>query len=307
MERERGSGIAFGDIFDPVSLKPKLSESIAWHMNEAAELMRTCNDPAMREVESFFADKIGFDTLMGNYSRATEWLAHAACSDASVIAAAISRGEKIVFEGAQGALLDRERGFVPFITRSRTTAENAQELLAMSAEKTTVEKIGIFRPYGHRHGPGPFVTEDPGMPERFADGSNPENRWQGRFRLGNLDLVALRYGIGMNGGIDALALTNLDRLSGCRTIRVCVSYECGTRGRLEGWNDSDLPKAIAECSPGDWREFPGWDEDISGSRRIEDLPRNARAFLEFLSGENGLRTPIGIVSVGPRSDQKFTL
>jgi adenylosuccinate synthase len=306
-ERECGLGIAFGDLFYPVQLKRKLSESIKRHMAEAAELMRTCDDPEMREIECFFADKIGLDTLLSNYSRATEWLANAPCFDADILSAAVSGGEKVVFEGAQGALLHRERGFVPYITRSRTTAENAQELWSISVRQRTAQKIGVFRPYGHRHGPGPFITEDADLPERFADQSNPENRWQGRFRLGHLDLVALRYGISLNGGVDTLAITNLDRLSGCRTIRVCVSYDCRSRGRLDGWTDSDLPNVIANCSPGEWREFPGWDEDLSVSRGFRDLPRNAQAFLEFLSGDNGLRTPIGIVSVGPRSDQKFTL
>jgi len=126
------------------------------------------------------------------------------------------RTGKVVFEGAQGVLLDEWHGFHPYTTWSTTTFANAETLLAEAGEQAL--RLGVLRTYATRHGPGPFVTEDPALarPEPH-NGAGP---WQGEFRIGHLDAVAIRYALDVTGGVQALALTPLDAEVG----RVCRAY-----------------------------------------------------------------------------------
>ena len=121
----------------------------------------------------------------------------------------------VVFEGAQGVLLDENHGFDPYTTWSTTTFANALELLGGAG----AVRLGVLRTYTPRHGPGPLVTEDPTLelPERH-NGTGP---WQGPFRVGHFDAVAHRYAVAVTGGVDGLALTHLD----ARVSRLCHAYE----------------------------------------------------------------------------------
>jgi adenylosuccinate synthase len=131
------------------------------------------------------------------------------------------RAGPVVFEGAQGVLLDEWRGFHPYTTWSTTTLANAEELLAEAGQQAI--RLGVTRCYLTRHGPGPLVTEDPalGLPEQH----NGHNRWQGPFRTGHLDTVTLRYAIEVTGGLDAIAVTHLDTAASHPELRVCRAYQ----------------------------------------------------------------------------------
>jgi adenylosuccinate synthase len=120
--------------------------------------------------------------------------------------AALLRGGDVVFEGAQGVLLDEWHGFHPYTTCFTTTFTNAQTLLA-EAGMPPATRLGVLRTYATRHGPGPFVTEDPVLTAGLPDRHNGFGRWQGEFRVGHLDVVALRYALEVTGGADALAVT----------------------------------------------------------------------------------------------------
>ena len=123
-------------------------------------------------------------------------------------------------------LLDEWRGFHPYTTWSTTTFENAEALLAEAG--ATATRLGVTRTYQTRHGPGPFPTEDPAL--RLPEEHNTDGRWQGPFRAGHLDAVALRYGCEVAGGVDAVALTHLDtarRHAG--ELRVCRGYRIDGR------------------------------------------------------------------------------
>src|SRR5262249_12518219 len=115
----------------------------------------------------------------------------------------------ILFEGAQGVLLDAERGFFPHVTPSRTTVENALGLIAESGAAGSPRRLGVLRAYATRHGPGPFVTHDAELQARLPEVHNVENPWQGPMRVGWFDAVAARYAMAATGGVDAIALTNL--------------------------------------------------------------------------------------------------
>ena len=151
------------------------------------------------------------------------------------------RAGPVVFEGAQGILLDEWRGFHPYTTWSTTTFANAEALLAEAGQAAA--RLGVARCYLTRHGPGPFVTEDPTL--EFAEPHNRHGAWQGAFRIGHPDAVALRYAVEVAGGVDAVALTHLDAAS-LSCLRLCRAYEVG-------------PQRTARIAPGpehdlDWQE-----------------------------------------------------
>ncbi|GAA2908568.1 adenylosuccinate synthase [Streptosporangium fragile] len=130
---------------------------------------------------------------------------------------ALLRRRPVVFEGAQGVLLDEWHGFHPYTTWSTTTFANALELL----DGTAAVRLGVLRTYTPRHGPGPLVTEDPGL--ALPEAHNGDGPWQGPFRTGHFDAVAHRYALAVTGGADGLALTHLD----APVSRMCVSYDIG--------------------------------------------------------------------------------
>jgi adenylosuccinate synthase len=148
---------------------------------------------------------------------------------------------RLVFEGAQGVLLDEHHGFHPHTTRSTTTSANALGLLADAgvdvADAEAVLRVGVTRTYATRHGSGPFVTEDPALRAWLPEWHNDTGRWQGAFRVGHLDLVGLRYAADACGGLDALAITHVDiaeTLARVRpgALRVGVAWDVpGGRGR----------------------------------------------------------------------------
>ena len=131
------------------------------------------------------------------------------------------RAGPAVFEGAQGVLLDERHGFHPYTTWSTTTFANAETLLAEAGEAGGAFRLGVIRSYLTRHGPGPLVTEDPTLelPERH----NLRNQWQGPWRTGHFDAVALRYAVQVAGGVDGVALTHLD-VAGRYPLKACDAY-----------------------------------------------------------------------------------
>ncbi len=151
----------------------------------------------------------------------------------------------VVFEGAQGVLLDEWRGFHPYTTWSTTTFANAETLLAEAGE--TALRLGVVRCYLTRHGPGPFVTEDPTL--ELPEPHNGHGAWQGAFRAGHQDAVALRYAVEVSGGVDAVALTHLDTAAR-HPLRVCRSYRA----------DGDRLTRITPGPPRDLR----WQERLTG-------------------------------------------
>ncbi|GAA3983850.1 adenylosuccinate synthase [Actinomadura viridis] len=151
------------------------------------------------------------------------------------------RTGRVVFEGAQGVLLDEWHGFHPYTTWSTTTFANAETLLREAGDAGgPAVRLGVLRAYATRHGPGPFVTEDPALTADLPDPHNGTGPWQGSFRVGHLDAVALRYALEVAGGADALAVTHLDVARARGDLKVCVAYDGMERlpvhegGDLEG-------------------------------------------------------------------------
>ncbi|GAA2156794.1 adenylosuccinate synthetase [Actinomadura napierensis] len=156
------------------------------------------------------------------------------------------RSGDVVFEGAQGVLLDEWHGFHPYTTWSTTTFANAETLLAEAG--ASAARLGVLRTYATRHGPGPFVTEDAALTATLPDPHNGTGPWQGAFRAGHLDAVALRYALDVTGGMDGLAVTHLDVAGARPDLRVCLAYDLPD-GRVErlpsGGGDLDLDRQAA--------------------------------------------------------------
>jgi len=199
----------------------------------------------------------------------------------------------VVFEGAQGILLDEWRGFHPYTTWSTTTFANAEALLAESGDPAGATRLGVTRAYQTRHGPGPFPTEDPALD--LPEPRNAEGRWQGPFRTGHLDAVALGYAAEVAGGVDAVALTHLDTAARhAGELSICRAYETGGR-------------AVTRIEPGPARDLAYQESLTAGllqARPVydQDRPRTAADWADAVAGL--LRAPAVLGSHGPALTDK---
>lgn len=217
----------------------------------------------------------------------------------SLVDRAVREGKKIVLEGAQGTLLDIDFGTYPFVTSSTPTAGGA--CTGAGVGPTRIDQVvGLVKAYTTRVGSGPFPTElHDDVGERIRKVGAEFGSVTGRpRRTGWLDLPGLRYAVSVNG-LDGLAITKLDVLSGLDTIEVCVAYDT-PNGRTEELPIDDLDRATPV-----YRSFPGWKKDLSGVRSMDELPEEARAYLRFIEAEAGC--PAVLVSVGQRREETIVL
>ena len=204
----------------------------------------------------------------------------------------------MIFEGAQGALLDIDHGTYPFVTSSNPIA-GAATIGAGVGPRDIHEVWGIAKAYATRVGSGPFPTElDDDMGEALRTAGSEFGTTTGRARrTGWLDLVALRYAARING-LTALAITKLDILSGLETLKVCTRY----RGPEDAEFDHfPYHQSVLHRARGEYVEMEGWSEDIGGARSEEELPDAAREYLRFI--EDFIGVPITLIGVGPGRDQ----
>jgi len=202
-------------------------------------------------------------------------------------------GQRILFEGAQGSLLDIDHGTYPYVTSSNTTTGGALAGCGVGADAIDYV-LGICKAYATRVGGGPFPTElNDDMGELLRKRGNEFGATTGRpRRCGWIDLVALKRAVQING-IDGLAITKLDVLDGLSSIKVCVAYEY--RGKRRDWAPLDAA-GWDECKPV-YLEFPGWDEPTSGVREFNKLPPAARAYLRAVEELSGCH--LAMVATGP--------
>jgi len=219
----------------------------------------------------------------------------------NILTACIAAGDNILFEGAQGSLLDIDHGTYPYVTSSSTLAGGACTGTGVSPRHID-EIIGISKAYVTRVGEGPFPTElldEMGDTLRKAGHEFGSTTGRPR-RTGWLDMVALREAVRLNG-LTGLAITKMDVLNDLEGIKVCTAYSY--RGELLGDFPRD-PEVLAECTPV-YEELPGWQSDICEIKSYEQLPEKAKAYLKQLEAWSGC--PVVLVSVGPRRDQTIQL
>lgn len=267
---------------------------------ESAEVLRSKLKRSAQEknflLEKFYNESpVSIEKLLAELLQLREILRPYRCRDTSqVIDQALREKKKVLFEGAQGSLLDLFHGTYPYVTSSSTLAGGALTGVGLGP-KSFNRVLAIAKAYTTRVGYGPFPTECSDTPE----GQSLQNRGREfgattgrRRRCGWLDLPALRYAIRLNG-ITGLALMKLDVLSGLKEIKVCVSYKVGEKSveELPG-----LYSDFAQVRP-EYKTFKGWTEDLKSFKKKEGLPPQALEYVDFVSRE--LNTPVDMISVGP--------
>jgi len=214
---------------------------------------------------------------------------------------ALKEEKHILFEGAQGTHLDVDHGTYPFVTSSNPVAGSACAGAGIGP-KQLHHVVGIVKAYTTRVGAGPFVTE---LEDKTGDYIQERGKEFGattgrRRRCGWLDLVVVRDSVRLNG-LDSLAITKLDVLTGLERLKVCVGYE------IEGKRVDQRPASLrrmAACVP-IYEEMPGWQEDISTARDLNQLPREAKAYIDTIEDVTGI--PVSIVSVGAGRDETIVV
>jgi adenylosuccinate synthase len=277
-------GIRMQDLLDEKILKQKI--------NAAMEPKRLSLRPYAKDPS------LDLHTMTEEYRTLGHRLEPFIADTQRIVWDALDSSGLVLFEGAQGTLLDIDHGTYPFVTSSNPIA-GAACVGAGVGPKDIDDAWGITKAYVTRVGAGPFPTElDDEMGDRLREAGGEFGTTTGRARrCGWLDLVALRYAVRLNG-LTGLAITKLDVLTGIDPLPVATEYT-GPEGARFG--EFPYHQSILHKVTGAYTELPGWDEDISGARSLDDLPQAARDYLSFI--EEFLGVPVVLVGVGPGREQ----
>ena len=282
MDKVGRLGIRVQDLFDPSILRQKVEGALA---NKNQVLIKVFN---RRELE--------VDAITEELLQYAEPLRPHVADTALVLNDALDAGKIVLLEGGQGTLLDVDHGTYPFVTSSNPTAGGACTGSGIGPTRVT-RVIGILKAYTTRVGSGPFPTElNDEWGERLRSVGGEVGVTTGRpRRCGWFDAPIARYATRVNGLTD-IFLTKLDVLTGIERIPVCVAYD------IEGQRITELPMTQTDFHHAKpvYEELPGWTEDISGARSIEDLPPNAQAYVRYLEELSG--APISAIGVGQDRD-----
>jgi adenylosuccinate synthase len=277
-------GIRVQDLLDAKILKQKIVAALE---PKRLSLRPFARDPRL-DLQAMTEEYLTYGHRLEQYIADTSRL----------VTERLDAGELVVFEGAQGALLDIDHGTYPFVTSSNPVA-GAACIGAGVGPKDIDEIWGIAKAYSTRVGAGPFPTElEDAQADEIRERGGEYGTTTGRpRRVGWLDLVALRYAARLNS-MTALAVTKLDVLSGVDRIGVCTSYATPDGAELDHfpYHQSVLHHAI-----GRYTELPGWREDITECRTESDLPTAARDYLRFIA--DFTKVPIALIGVGPGRDE----
>lgn len=277
-------GIRIQDLFDPKTLREKIEAALA-PKNEvfAAVGMETLDPDTVTEELLAYADRIR----------------PMVCDASLEVNDALDRGDTVLFEGGQATMLDIDHGTYPFVTSSNPTAGGA--LTGTGVGPTRIDRVvGVAKAYTTRVGEGPFPTElDDEVGEALRRKGGEFGVTTGRARrTGWFDAVVMRYATRINGLTD-ICLTKLDVLSGYPTIPVCVAYE------VDGVRMEEMPldQVGFENAVPVYEELPGWEEDITGCRTFEELPKNAQDYITRLEELSRCR----IQSIGVGAGREATI
>ena len=278
-------GVRAGDLTDPEALKARVTRAL----EEKNVLFTQLYGLPALDPETVFND------LMAIAPRIVPYLADVS----TLIMDAQEAGRNIMFEGAQGVMLDIDHGTYPFVTSSNVVCDNASIGSGVNAGIID-QRIAIVKAYTTRVGSGPFPTElfdETGEFLRRQGGEYGATTGRPR-RCGWLDLVVLREMIRLCAPT-TMALTKVDVLSGLKEIKLCVAYEY--EGKVVKY-PPQTPRGLEQSKPV-FEVLPGWDEDLSGCEGWDDLPRNCRRYIERVEELLGVKA--GFISVGPDRKQTF--
>lgn len=280
------SGIRIADLFDEVVFKEKLSANLE---EKNAILTKIYN------VDGFY-----FDSICTEYLSYAKRIKKHVCNTTVVLNDAIKKKKRVLFEGAQGTLLDVDHGTYPFVTSSNSTAGGASTGSGVGPTKIG-KVIGVVKAYTTRVGEGPFPTEfGKDLMDRIRTKGKEFGATTGRpRRCGWFDSVIVKHSIMVNG-MDEIVVTKLDVLDDLDTIKICTKY------KFEGKFYNNFPSSIrllSACEPV-YEELPGWKEDTTKITAYSKLPKNAKRYLKRV--QELLKTRIVLVSVGSDRKQTFS-
>src|SRR3989339_659853 len=256
-----GVGIILQDIFYPDELRKKLDYLWRYKIDQAEPLIADGADEKITNIFNKLSTRNYVELLATAYEKMFVDHRLNIRKTADVMRDTLG---PVIFEGAQGVLLDEKYGFAPYNTYSCTTPQNAKEIIGLSQAKI----IGILRAYATRHGNGPFVTENKRLSSLIPDLHNSSNEWQGKFRIGWFDLVTTKYALEVSGKIDSLAITCVDRLSGLNQVKIVTAYEyCGDK-----------------------------------INKISKVQKEVKSFLAYIEEKTSI--PVSIASFGPTHEDK---
>ena len=244
-----------------------------------------------------FKKRFGNEKFYQEYKDYAEEIKPFVGDTSALVNEALNKNQKILFEGAQGTLLDVDFGTYPFVTSSNATAGGVCTGLGISPKKVQ-SVLGVCKAYKTRVGLGPFPTEiTGGIGEKIQKIGKEFGATTGRQRrVGWFDALIGKYAVMING-IDSIAMTKLDVLTTVEKLRICVAYKY--KGQIIK-NFTTNMKVLQNCQPV-YEEFDGWWDNLTKIRNYDKLPDNAKKYLRRI--EELLKVPISIVSVGPRREQ----
>jgi adenylosuccinate synthase len=279
-------GIRVQDLFDPKIFRDKLDAAL----KEKNKILVKLYNQLPMDAAVIADEYLEYGSRLADHVTDTSLL----------LAEALADGKQVLFEGAQGTLLDVDHGTYPFVTSSNPTAGGAS--VGTGIGPTAIDRVvGVTKAYISRVGSGPFPTElDDEIGETMVDVGGEYGTVTGRRRrCGWLDAVALRYATRING-LTEIALTKIDVLSEFATVRICVAYEA------DGERYEELPRqqrVLYHCEPV-YEDLPGWGVDISKATSFDDLPPAALDYISRVEGIAGV--PVSMVSVGPQRAATLT-
>lgn len=280
----RTHAIRMGDMYRDESFAKRLNE-IVGQKNKILTAIDPDFDPL--DAETIHAEYVAYAQRMRPFVTDTTTFLHKALAD----------GKRILFEGAQGSLLDIDHGTFPYVTSSNSSGGGLHSGSGVP-ERAIDRMIGVVKAYTTRVGGGPFPTElHDEIGQHIRDVGNEYGTVTGRpRRCGWFDSIAAGYGARLSG-IDCLAVMLLDVLSQLDELKICEAYE------IDGERTADFPSHVddlAKVKPV-YRSLPGWKHDITAARKLEDLPREARRYVDTI-GEL-LDAPVDIISIGADREQ----
>ncbi|CAM3056483.1 adenylosuccinate synthase [Sporolactobacillus spathodeae] len=285
MDKAARIGIRMADLLEPETFKEKLEKNLA-AKNRLFEKMYEC--------EGF-----NIDEIYGDYLAYGERLRPLVCDTSAVLNNALDAGKRVLFEGAQGCMLDIDQGTYPFVTSSNPVAGGVTIGAGVGPTKIN-HVVGCAKAYTTRVGDGPFPTElNDAIGDQIREIGHEYGTVTGRpRRVGWFDSVVLRHSRRVSGLTD-LSLNCVDVLTGLESVKICTAYE------YEGRVIEEFPASLnvlAKCKP-IYEEMPGWSEDITQAKSLAELPVNARHYIERISQLS--QVPLTMFSVGP--DRKQTI
>lgn len=288
MDKSARVGIRIADLLD----KEIFEERLRINLDEKNKLIERV----------YGAEPLNFDDIFEEYYAYGQQIKHYVTDTSVILNDALDQGKRVLFEGAQGVMLDIDQGTYPFVTSSNPVSGGVT--IGSGVGPTRINNVvGVCKAYTSRVGDGPFPTE---LLNEIGDRIREIGREYGTTtgrprRIGWFDSVVMRHSRRVSG-ITSLSLNSIDVLTGLDTIKICTAYQTPD-GELIEYYPASL-KLLSSCTP-IYEELPGWHEDITGAKRLEDLPANAQHYVRRISELVGAK--IVTLSVGPDRNQTMIL